>query len=386
MKVTFFSNFLNHHQLPFCNEMQKILGSDFKFVATEKIPKERLDLGYEDMNDKYKFVVKSYEDEDKAKYLAQNSDVIIIGSAPKKYVRMAQKNNKLIFRYSERRFRRENFFKKILKFIYIFINNTCLERDVYMLCASAFTARDYNLTGAYVNRCFKWGYFPEIIKYKSIDDVISKKEDNSMIWVARFIDVKHPEYVVNLAKKLRDNNYNFTIKMIGIGPLKSNIESMIKLNHLEKYITLFDSMSPLEVRKHMENSQIYLFTSDKGEGWGAVLNESMNSGCAVIADCHIGSVPFLIENEKNGLIYRTESELYDKTIELLNNKNYMKLIGKNSYITMLNEWNPQIAAKRFLNIASSLLLNNGEKIKCNINKLYNSGPCSKATFLRNNWM
>jgi hypothetical protein len=37
-------------------------------------------------------------------------------------------------------------------------------------------------------------------------------------------------------------------------------------------------MPPEEVRVHMEQSNIYLFTSDFGEGWGAVLNEAMNSG------------------------------------------------------------------------------------------------------------
>ena len=50
MKVTFYSNFLTHHQVPFCLEMQKLLGDDFKFVSTMKIFKWRLDLGFEDLN------------------------------------------------------------------------------------------------------------------------------------------------------------------------------------------------------------------------------------------------------------------------------------------------------------------------------------------------
>ena len=37
MKIAFFSNFLNHHQLPFCQEMIKILNDDFIFIATEPI-------------------------------------------------------------------------------------------------------------------------------------------------------------------------------------------------------------------------------------------------------------------------------------------------------------------------------------------------------------
>ena len=85
MKVSFFSNFLNHHQLPFCREMFRLLGGDFLFIATEKIPQDRLELGYEDMNHKDSYVIRSYESvEQKKKALKAgiNSDVVIIGSAP----------------------------------------------------------------------------------------------------------------------------------------------------------------------------------------------------------------------------------------------------------------------------------------------------------------
>lgn len=50
MKVTFYSNFLTHHQLSFCLEMKKILGDNFKFVSTMKIFKWRLDLGFKDLD------------------------------------------------------------------------------------------------------------------------------------------------------------------------------------------------------------------------------------------------------------------------------------------------------------------------------------------------
>ena len=50
MKVSFYSNFLTHHQLPFCLEMYKKYGNDFKFVSTVKFNEERLRLGYKDMD------------------------------------------------------------------------------------------------------------------------------------------------------------------------------------------------------------------------------------------------------------------------------------------------------------------------------------------------
>ena len=41
MKIAFCSNFLNHHQLPFCLEMYNRKDINYYFIATEKVPKER---------------------------------------------------------------------------------------------------------------------------------------------------------------------------------------------------------------------------------------------------------------------------------------------------------------------------------------------------------
>ena len=163
MKITFFSNFLNHHQLPICLELQKKLGNNFKFVATEKIPQDRLDLGYDDMNNQYDFVVRAYENDDEALKLGIESDVVIIGSAPQKYIKERLKQKKLIFRYSERIYKNgfniKTFLSLIKQFTFKERNNT------YLLCASAYSAYDFNLSLAYINKTYKWGYFPIVNEY-----------------------------------------------------------------------------------------------------------------------------------------------------------------------------------------------------------------------------
>ena len=82
MKITFFSNFLNHHQLPFCLEMYQNIGDDFRFVATEPIPEERLKMGYVDMSVQYPFAINNYSSKqafEEAVKLGNESDVVIIG-------------------------------------------------------------------------------------------------------------------------------------------------------------------------------------------------------------------------------------------------------------------------------------------------------------------
>ena len=105
MKVTFYSCFLTHHQVPFCLEMKKKLGDDFKFVSVTKIYQWRLNLGFKDLDKEYDFVVRAYESDEeynKAKKLADESDIVIIGSTTDDLIEDRLKQDKITFRYRSR--------------------------------------------------------------------------------------------------------------------------------------------------------------------------------------------------------------------------------------------------------------------------------------------
>ena len=386
MKVTFYSNFLNHHQLSFCEKMYEMLGEDFKFIATECIDNERLELGYKDMSKLYPFSINTYDDSklyELAVKLGNDSDVVIIGSAPEKFIKERVKNNKLTFRYSERVFKNGRF--KVLNprvFGWLYKNHIRYKRkNVYMLCASAYTASDFTIVGAYKEKTFKWGYFPEVKSY-SEEELLKKKDNNitKILWVGRLIDWKHPEKAIYVAKMLKERGMKFSMDIIGIGAMYDKLNQLIKIYKLENNVRMLGSMPPEQVRTYMENSNIFLFTSDYNEGWGAVLNEAMNSGCAVVASHAIGSVPFLIKHKENGLVYKDSNlnELYENVVELIKNRQLCNKLGLNAYYTLYNEWNADIAANNFIRLCYSLL--NGT-----VNEIY-SGPGSKEVSTSQNKM
>ena len=53
----------------------------------------------------------------------------------------------------------------------------------------------------------------------------------------------------------------------------------------------------------MNEASIFIFNSDRYEGWGAVVNEAMNSGCAVLVSHVCGAAPFLVKQNENGRVY-----------------------------------------------------------------------------------
>ncbi|RNF39621.1 glycosyltransferase family 4 protein [Planococcus salinus] len=387
MKVTFFSNFLNHHQLSFCLEMYKLLGEDFKFVATEPIPAERINLGYSDMSNLYPFSLNTYtdnENKEEAVRLGNNSDVVIIGSAPTCFIKDRNKKNKLTFYYMERIFKKGKY--RILNpkvFISLLKNHTLnTNKNLYMLCASAYTAADFNMVGAYKNKTFKWGYFPEV-KEHFINELIYEKNKNEkmkLLWVGRFIKWKHPEQAIEIARMLKTAGYNFTLQLIGNGEMKISLNKLITQYGLSDYVEILGSMDPKRVREYMESSNIYLFTSDFNEGWGAVLNEAMNSGCAVVASHAIGSVPFMLENNKNGLIYKNGDlkHFYQCVTKLMDDPKLREVISVEAYKTVENSWNSKEAAKRILNLSQSIMQGK--------NTIFVEGPCSRALIQPNRYV
>ena len=119
-------------------------------------------------------------------------------------------------------------------------------------------------------------------------------------------------------------------------------------------------MSPTDVRNRMEKSQIFIFTSDWNEGWGAVLNEAMNSGCAVVVSHSIGAAPYLIRHGENGYLYSSGNieELSSLVKSLISNPLKAEDMGTNAYKTITDTWNASVAVTRFYELCSSILSGN----------------------------
>ncbi|MEE0945221.1 MAG: glycosyltransferase [Acutalibacteraceae bacterium] len=378
MKIAFLTNFLTHHQVPFCEIMYKKLGKDFHLIVMRSADEEQRKLGYKELNDLYPFVIKTYENElfaNEAMHICEEADIVIWGSAPEKYVKKRLEQNKLTFVYTERIFKKSilyAFYPPMLRHMYKKFTRQ-RNKNQYYLCAGGYVSRDINMFTHTSNKFFKWGYFPETKMYEDVDALIESKKPNSIIWVARYIDWKHPEIPVEIARRLKKDGYDFKINMIGNGIMLDEITEIVKKNQLTDYINILGGISSDNVRSYMEKSEIHIFTSDRNEGWGAVLNESMNSACAVVANKKIGSAPFLVNNGENGFTYKNINELYKKVKYLLDNDEERKKISKTAYKTMTEEWNAEIATQRFLDLCNGLLEN-----KC---VEYRSGPCSMVDII-----
>jgi glycosyltransferase involved in cell wall biosynthesis len=379
MNIVFFTSILNHHQLPFCKEMFNALGNNFTLVTTMEIEEQRKVLGYKDLADEYPFCFKMYsstENYNRAFRLSQECDVLISGVIPEEFIDERMKLKKLTFRYSERFFKNGNWrvlspnalkiaFKRHFRY---------RKHPLYLLCASAYLPNDASLIFSYPNKMLKWGYFPEFYKYDFKN--LLKKQDNGVIkilWVGRFLNWKQPQHALLAAQHLNKLGVKFQLEMIGTGPILNKMVQLSKEIGLTNKVNFLGPLSPIKVRDKMVDSDVFLFTSNREEGWGVVLNEAMNSGCAVIANNDIGAVPYLIKDNENGLIYNEKdmSSFYKLVEKICLNDKIRTRLSKEAYNTIEKEWNAVNAVKRLLQQIDTLL--SGKKLE-----FYKNGPLSLA--------
>ena len=381
MKIVYIANSCEHVVRPLCDGLYKHYGDDFLFIETKALDKSRAGIGSEAERS---YVLKAIGEFEKAKKLCTDADVVIFGAAPTDYIEERIKSNKLTLYYSERLFKRGYWryfnpitYKRVRERFVLPSKNS----NFHLLCASSFAALDFNRVGAFKNKMYKWGYQIEI-KEKNIEELMAQKPQDglSFIWVGRLVKLKHCDDAIRLIKRLVDSGYPARLTIIGTGNQEAELKQLVQKLGISQNVE-FKGICPIEqTRNEMDKANVFLFTSDFGEGWGATLNECMNSGCACIASHAAGSTYFLTEDGKDALVYssRNVKMMYDSAVCLIKDKKFREEIGKNAYKKMHELWNPEFSSRRVVHLIDELI-KNGD---CT---LYQDGPCSKAEVIKHNW-
>ena len=360
-----------------------MLGDGYRFISTQPMREERRKLGYDQIGQPV-FEFRAHESEqarEEAQELIASADIVIAGSAPESIFRERIRAGKVIFRYAERLLKQE---VGPLERLYLGLKwhiKAPVHKPIFLLGAGAYVAGDLHRFGLFKKTSYQWGYFPVAEEIGDSNAFFAAKKKTMILWCGRFLSWKHPEYAIEVARRLREEGIQFEMVLIGSGEMEEQLRQSVASLGLQDWVRMPGAMPPRQVRVYMKEAGIYLFTSGRQEGWGAVLNESMNSGCAVIASHAIGAVPYLIEDGHNGWIYRSGDVdmLYEKVKRTLANPEEQSDLGRKAYDTITQLWNAEVAAKRLLELSKRIL--SGEKSP----DLFENGPCAKAYPICDGW-
>ena len=365
MTITFVSNYINHHQIPFSDACYRELGEGYHFIQTQPMEEERVAMGWNAEVDKIPYVRCMYEEEELCRRLILESDIAIFGWSEQEdmvdnLIEERVKRGRATLRVSERLYR-EGQWKAISPrgLLKKYKQHTRYrKKQVCLLCAGAYVPSDFHIVRAYPDKMFRFGYFPETIHYTGEQLREMKEKDGKVhiVWAGRFMPLKHPEFAVRIGEELRKENRDFHIHMVGSGELEEEMRRQVNQKGLKDFFTFYGYTEPAQVRKIMERCHIHLFTSNYLEGWGAVVNEAMNSGCAVVANAEAGAVPFLIRHEENGVVYQKGSyeEFAGLVKKLAADGELTRRLGEEAYKTITGMWNAEHAAKELIRFCREL--------------------------------
>lgn len=355
MKITMISNYINHHQIPFSNAFCETEGVEYCFIQTEPMEEERIKMGWGLDPKSLPYVKLLYEEEEACKQLIMESDILLVGwQEREELIKPRLDADKFTIRMSERLYREGQWravsprglmrkYKEHTKY---------RKGNVYLLCYGAYVPSDFRIVWAYPDKMYRFGYFPETKRFpgNSLFEGKPSLDTVHIVWAGRFMPLKHPEFVTSLAKDLKEKGYAFHIHFVGSGELEEELLKQREEWDLTDEITMYGFQSPTRVREIMEQSHIHLFTSNYLEGWGAVVNEAMNSGCAEVVNSEVGAAPFLVKHKKNGLIYKEGSyeDFRACVLSLFEDKQKITEYGKAAYESIVTEWNAENAAKQIL--------------------------------------
>lgn len=378
VKIAFFSVVLNHHQSLLADELYEQTNHQFVFVELVPPSDENTKGGGNSFSNR-PYLIQSWKDDNnkqQAVEIALTAEVAMFGGGLD-YQRIRMNKDLLSFEVGERWLKRgwiNLLSPRLLKNMWYYHINHWDKKPLYKLCSSAYACADQYRLRSFRNKCYKWGYFTKVDEFEveALHQGAPISESTPLMWCARFLRWKHPELPIILARKLKDDGRKVVIDMYGEGVEQESSKRLAQKLRVTDIVNFVGNIPNSQVLEEMRKHEIFLFTSDKNEGWGAVLNEAMSNGCTVVASNKIGSVPFLVKHGENGMVFSSGDidSLYEKVVYLLDNPSERNNMAKRAYQYMSTKWSPKQAAYNLLLLIDDLQQGRETSIK--------EGPCSKA--------
>lgn len=367
LSVVYATSTMIHYTRNLCDEfIANKHVKQFKLIITESLGSKYTSMGVDGSTSGIDYLIDAREDPQSAKEAILNSDLVIGQYCVTEWLRERIKTNKTTFIISERVFKQYdspiiNRIKNAarwLKYKKILLSNSFFRENVYYLLIGKYAFSDYIKLGVKADHILCFGYFPKVAV--NTDKKVRANDNIHLLWVGRLVTWKHPEYAIETCFYLKEKGYPVDLLMIGGGPL----EDEMKRQSMDKeYIKVLGGVPTDFVRQSMRDSDIYLFTSNQGEGWGVVLNEAMSEEMVVIGSDSAGSTGLLIQDGINGFIYKNDnlSQLKEKTEYAVVNKKMFDKIGREAQKTIRDTWNARVAVDNV--ISQYYTIQSGEKPK-----------------------
>ncbi len=181
--------------------------------------------------------------------------------------------------------------------------------------------------------------------YKKRDKRIIRKKlgfsysEKIILFVGHLIKIKRVDVLIGIFKKILKQNSKTRLIIVGDGPLRNELNSLVNNFGLKSKVQFMGSVNPEMVALYYNAADVFVLTSSS-EGRPNVVLEAMASGLPVVTT-NVGDVGGIIKDGNNGFIVNVDdiSAFAEKLEKLLSNKKLLEKFSHNGFETV-RKFNP----------------------------------------------
>jgi glycosyltransferase involved in cell wall biosynthesis len=156
----------------------------------------------------------------------------------------------------------------------------------------------------------------------------TNEDGKTVVWIGRYVAEKGLAHLVRAARIVVDREPAARFVLVGDGPLKHKVASMVQGLRLSDNVLLMKPVQRVAVPEILAQASVFALPS-VSEGLPLALLEAMACGKAIVASDIPGNAE-IIRNAENGLLFRagSSSDLAEKVLVLLADARLRSRLGR----------------------------------------------------------
>lgn len=196
-------------------------------------------------------------------------------------------------------------------------------------------------------------YFPNFIfanKSENEITILKGKENQRILCLANLKKPKNHNLLTRVAKRIKATHPDCTFHLVGKDfddAYSKKIKEDIKSNHLQETVFIYGVKE--DTNHIIKQATIAVLTSESEGLPVALLEYGFQKKPIVVTN--VGEIPFIIEDEVNGLMVESDNDelFYKAIISLLENLELRNKLGEKLYETVVKNNSEQEVIKEYLN-------------------------------------
>lgn len=311
MRVVFYLNSISPHQLPLAREVAVIVGQEnMLYVYAADVSEGRSKCGWANVKEDAGVRLVHVDDVEARDWL-ERAEVAYSGLRDFALFSRRQSKGLKTFYVSERWFKPVPFCGFLLpgwlrclspRFLRLMAMFLCWQRsDLNARCFAIGpnAAKDFRLIGVPSDKIVSWGYFVDQNVAKTFGKrALTGSTERKILWVGRMVALKRVDTIIGalrlLVEKKIESPLTYSLTLVGDGPERTRLQKLSS-----DLPVRFLPFQPIEaIRGIMREHDVFVFSSNELEGWGAVVNEALSEGMVVLGSAAPGACLALLPHER----------------------------------------------------------------------------------------